>query len=210
MKKILIIAATLALAGAGCASQSSVGSAPKATVPAAGKTQSAQTTASQAAIPAAETSNEANALVVKDQLAGNSISIAYVKLAKRGYAAIQADTNGKPGKILAVSDLLFAGENKEVPIHYTTTNKTSYWIVLYSDNGNGKFDALKDAKVEDSAKHQVMETFKMTSDQNLMITHDSTVKEGSDSSTEINRASAKKAEDKRDGGADENAKSGRK
>src|SRR3954451_17512176 len=61
----------------------------------------------------------------------------------KGYVAIHADANGAPGPVLGVSDLLPAGQNKNIRIKFNkqlTTSQDVWPMVHVEDNNDGKYD----------------------------------------------------------------------
>jgi hypothetical protein len=100
-----------------------------------------------------------NAVTVTGQKAGNSIVIDEVSLQKPGYVVIHADDKGKPGAIVARSGLVSAGTKQDLVINYAAKAGTVYYVMLHSDNGDGKFDAAKDLPIMGADAMAVMASF---------------------------------------------------
>ncbi len=210
MKKYLLSLAVLSLAGAGCAAPTAT-PAPQAQTPSAEQQQNAEVVPTQPTSPTANVdmevqdamkSQEDNALVIHDQPAGDEIFVPYVKLYKQGYLVIHVDENGKPGAIVAESDLLNAGDNVSFYIKYKPQPGRHFIAMLHIDNGNGKWDnATTDKPAVDSKNNIIMTPF-VAIDTNAM--NDSEMNGGATSDT---TGTMMKAEDQTDTGKDENSES---
>lgn len=73
---------------------------------------------------------------------GKDVMLDKVILDKSGYVVIHADADGKPGSVLAHSDLLKAGEYTNLKVDVTTLEigSTKLWVMLHYDNGDGNYD----------------------------------------------------------------------
>ncbi len=115
--------------------------------------------------PTAEAdANEINRLVVSDQYPGNVVFINSAQLANGGWVEIHKDNNGTPGAIIGG---VYA-EKGIGPVRITLTEKTVegqlYYAMIHSDDGDKKFDALKDLPMKDSKGNIIMKTFRASSD----------------------------------------------
>ncbi len=93
-----------------------------------------------------------NAIFVSEQSPSRTVSVAFVRLEKTGFVAIYEDATGKPGKFLGTSDVLPAGDTKNLPITLSraTADGETLYAMLYLDDGDGAFDAAKDKPAIDS------------------------------------------------------------
>ncbi len=111
---------------------------------------------SEDSTPAAQ---PANRLLVSDQRAGSSLDIDEYTLHQPGFIAIHLVSAGKPGQIVAHSNLLPVGTRADLVINYPTKAGVSYIAMLHSDNGDGKFDATMDLPILDANGQLVMMMF---------------------------------------------------
>lgn len=94
-----------------------------------------------------------NAIYVAEQIPGQSVSVAVVRLEKPGFVVIHEDVSGAVGKILGVSSLLPEGEVKDlmpVALSRATTDGETVYAMLHFDNGDSRFDVAKDEPALDS------------------------------------------------------------
>lgn len=101
------------------------------------------------------------AIDVADQRPGTTLTIAMVALGAPGFVAIHTDDNGSPGRILAVSVLLPAGDspNATVTLPQATTDGTRLHAMPHRDDGDGVFDAAKDPPLNDTIGSTISTTF---------------------------------------------------
>jgi hypothetical protein len=74
---------------------------------------------------------------------GKTIKVPEVYLKDKAYIAIHADKDGAPGPVIGVSELLSAGEQKNVKIKLTTPLKDTakVWPMIHvEDNNNSTYD----------------------------------------------------------------------
>jgi hypothetical protein len=83
-------------------------------------------------------------LVAADQTSnGKAVKIPEAYLKAKGYIAIHADAGGAPGPVLGASDLLDAGEVKNVRVKLKTPidKSADVWPMIHiEDNGNTTYD----------------------------------------------------------------------
>jgi len=95
------------------------------------------------AAPATQ-SNNVNRIVMSDQYPGNVVYLSSVQMQNAGWVAIHKDNAGQPGAIIGYAAAP-AGIN---PVKVTLTESMidggTYYAMLHSDDGDGKFDATKD------------------------------------------------------------------
>lgn len=96
---------------------------------------------------------------IANQKAGNEVMLDYIVIHKRGFAAILNDKDGRPNDIIAASGLLNAGEIRETFIKAKLQAGKTYWVGLYADNGDGRFDAKTDIQIRDAKDAAVMAKF---------------------------------------------------
>ncbi len=151
MKTFLSLATILMLTGSGCVGAKRASVTPTPALPPSS--------------PVADVAPQAaplgsNGIIVEDQKAGAEVKIGNVVLAKQGYVVIHADANGSPGKIIAASALLNAGETRDVIVKTTIEPGVSYWAMLHADNGNKKYSEAEDQPVPDKNNAIIMKRFR--------------------------------------------------
>lgn len=100
-----------------------------------------------------------NSINVGGQKVGGLVIIDFAVLEKPGFIAIHEDANGVPGKMVAVSSLIPAGDNKNIEIGSKVENDNYYWTMLHVDNGDGKYDPNDDGNVKDGQGNEIMMKF---------------------------------------------------
>ncbi len=110
---------------------------------------------------ASTTSNTANRIVMTDQNPGNVAFVSSVQVANSGWVVIQTSKAGKLGDVIG-STHVDAGINPGVKITLSQpmVDGGTYYAVLYSDNGSGKFDLVADKPLTNSNGDIIMSTFK--------------------------------------------------
>jgi hypothetical protein len=104
------------------------------------------------AIPAGDPSQVKgkNLINLGPQSPGNSLIVDLVNLVKPGYIAIyQANSKGQAGNLVAVSPLIKAGTSEDLVVKVPLKASTTYVVSLRNDDGDGKFNAAKDAILND-------------------------------------------------------------
>lgn len=94
-----------------------------------------------------------SAIYAAEQIPGNKVLVSIVRLEKPGFAAIHEDAAGAIDGILGVSGLLLVGETKNLPpiaLSRETKDGETIYAMLHFDDGDGKFDAVKDKPALDS------------------------------------------------------------
>jgi len=106
---------------------------------------------------------DANRVVVTDQFPGNIVYLSSVQLANPGFVVVHKDNNGTPGDIIG-SQYFDKGINPgRVTLSTPTSEGQTYYAILYSDNGDKKFDAKLDLPLKDAAGNTIMKVFRSTS-----------------------------------------------
>jgi hypothetical protein len=93
---------------------------------------------------------EDNAVVVNEQRPGNTVIGSLVYLDSPGFLVIHEAGDGEPGAILGASAALPAGESTEVVVNLSRASRereTLYAMLHFDTDGNGRFEASKDAPV---------------------------------------------------------------
>ena len=101
-----------------------------------------------------------NRVTMTDQYPGNVAFLSSVQADKPSWVVVQADNNGLPGKVIG-STHIDAGITPGVKITLTQpmVDGATYYAVIYTDDGSGKFDATTDKPVTD-ANGVIMHVFK--------------------------------------------------
>ncbi|GEM_PF-2784084 len=103
-----------------------------------------------------------NNVIVRDQAAGTSISVAQVDLKDGGWIAIHEDISGKPGPILGAA-YFAAGQtlNGAVPLLRPTIAGNSYLAVVHFDTGKTPrtFNYRTDVTMDDSTGQPIATPF---------------------------------------------------
>jgi hypothetical protein len=106
--------------------------------------------------------NEVNRIVVADQYPGNVVYVSSIQLANGGWVEIHKDNAGMPGAIIGSTYV----EKGISPVKITLSEKTQdgqlYYVMLHSDDGDKKFEVLKDLPIKDSKGNIVMKPFRAT------------------------------------------------
>ncbi len=109
-----------------------------------------------------------NAIYVAEQSPSRTVSVAVARLEKSGFVAIHEDNADKPGKILGVSNVLPAGETKNltpIALSRVTKDGETLYAMIHPDDGDGVFDPVKDNPAQDSlSSESVMMIFTVSMD----------------------------------------------
>jgi hypothetical protein len=102
-----------------------------------------------------------NAIYVDTQTAGaSSVLVGIAAMEKPGYVVIHADDGGVPGRIIGTSELRSeGGEQFEVSLSEALVDGQVYYAMLHTDDGDGSFDAAKDAPVTDMDGNVILMSF---------------------------------------------------
>ncbi len=103
-----------------------------------------------------------NSVSVSDQLAGFTVQIDTVTLAKDGWIVIAEDVDGEPLYLLGASRR-DAGtyENVGVELLRNTEEGNTYYAVIYTDDGDKEFDNKKDMPLMTGDGNPVMDAFEI-------------------------------------------------
>jgi hypothetical protein len=108
-------------------------------------------------------------VVVGDQVPGDVVYISSVSLSKPGFVVIKKDAGGVPGAVIGQTYFESGINPGKVTLTEPTQNGKTYYAVLYSDNGDKKFDSSKDMEVKDARGNTVMRPFRVTPQANMEI-----------------------------------------
>lgn len=86
-------------------------------------------------------------LSVKDQSAGNVVHVSQVTLKENSWIAIREDSNGGMGNILGAAWYPEGRHTASVSLLRATEPDKIYYAVIYTDDGDKKFDFNKDKLV---------------------------------------------------------------
>lgn len=119
-------------------------------------------------IPVVDTSggstNEVNRIVMADQYPGNVVYVSSVQLANDGFVVIHANNNGQPGAVLGSAFLAKGVNPARITLTSPMVDGSSYFAVLYSDNGDKSFNASQDLPIKDSRGNIIMRLFRASTE----------------------------------------------
>ncbi len=104
-----------------------------------------------------------NRIMVSDQAPGNKVYISSVQLSAGGFVVVQKDNKGTPGDIMGDKYFERGIYPGQVSLTSPTAENGTYYAVIYSDDGDKKFDSKKDLPLKDSAGNVILKVFKVTS-----------------------------------------------
>lgn len=101
-----------------------------------------------------------NKITVDTQTAGVEVKISSLSLTDKFWVVVHEDDRGKPLRILGAKSFT-AGEYSDVTMKLlrATVVGQAYYAMLHSDDGDGKFDHLKDMPVTDSSDAPIVVRF---------------------------------------------------
>ncbi len=107
----------------------------------------------------ANTAGAINRIVMSDQYPGNVAYLNSVQLAAPGWVVVQADNAGQPGAILGETYFTSGINPGKITLSKPMVDGGTYYAVLYTDNGDQKFDASTDKPLTDSNGNIIMKVF---------------------------------------------------
>jgi len=115
-------------------------------------------------IPVAVTDNSnvagaINRIVMSDQYPGNVVYLNSAQFANPGWVVINADNAGTPGAILGETYFTSGINPGKITLSSPMIDGGTYYAVMYSDNGDQKFDASVDKALTDSNGNIIMKVF---------------------------------------------------
>jgi hypothetical protein len=105
-----------------------------------------------------------NRIMIVDQAPGDKVYISSVQLANGGFVVIHKNDAGKLGAVIGSKYFEKGIYPGQITLSTPTTEGGIYYAVLYTDDGDKKFDIKKDAPLKDSAGNVIMKPFKVTSE----------------------------------------------
>ncbi len=88
-----------------------------------------------------------NTLVLSTQLAGPEITIDNVYLEQPGFIVIHEIKNDAPSTVIGSSGWLSAGPGQDISFKANLKAGSTYFALLYQDNGDKKFNIASDKKL---------------------------------------------------------------
>lgn len=89
--------------------------------------------------------NEGYSFSVADQSAGGIVYVSHLVFAKEAWVTVREDNNGQLGNVLGAHWYPAGEQNGAVELLRNTEAGKTYYVVIYVDNGDKKFDYKKDA-----------------------------------------------------------------
>jgi hypothetical protein len=117
-------------------------------------TQETNTTTDNSNVPGA-----LNRVVMSDQYPGNVVYLNSAQFANPGWVVVQADNAGTPGKILGETYFDSGINPGKITLSESMKDGSTYYAVMYSDNGDKKFDVKTDKPLTDANGNVVMKVF---------------------------------------------------
>jgi len=125
-----------------------------------------ETPAATTETPAPTTASvtDINRIVMSDQYPGNVVYLSSVQVANPSWVVIQDDNAGVPGNIIG-SAHFDAGLNGggKITLSKPMIDGSTYYAVIYTDDGSGTFSATADQPLKDSNGNVIMKVFKASS-----------------------------------------------
>jgi len=100
-----------------------------------------------------------NRIVMSDQYPGNVVYLNSAQFANPGWVVINADSSGTPGAILGQSYFTAGINPGKITLSSPMVDGGTYYAVMYSDNGDQKFDVSTDKPLTDSNGNVIMKVF---------------------------------------------------
>jgi hypothetical protein len=101
-----------------------------------------------------------NRIVVSDQFPGNIVYISSVQLAQPGFVVIHKDNAGTPGAVIGYQYFDKGINPGKITLTSPTVDGGIYYAMLHSDNGDKKFDSVKDIPLKDASGNIIMKLFR--------------------------------------------------
>lgn len=109
------------------------------------------------------TAGAINRVVMSDQYPGNVVYLSSAQFANPGWVVIQADNNGAPGTILGETYFTSGINPGKISLSSPMIDGSTYYAVMYSDNGDQKFDPTVDKPLMDANGNVIMKVFHASS-----------------------------------------------
>jgi hypothetical protein len=101
-----------------------------------------------------------NRVVVSDQFPGNIVYLSSVQLAQPGWVVIHKDNAGTPGAVIGSAYFEKGISPGKITLTSPTVEGGIYYAMIHSDNGDKKFDAVKDLPLKDASGNIIMKLFR--------------------------------------------------
>ena len=105
------------------------------------------------------TPSSLNRIVMSDQYPGNVVYLSSVQLQNGGWAVVQNDNSGQPGDIIGETYFPAGINPGKVTLTKPMVEGGTYYVTLYSDNGDQKFDPTVDMPLKDSNGNVILHVF---------------------------------------------------
>lgn len=94
---------------------------------------------------------DGNVVNLSGQVAGASVMVDLVEFEEGGYVVIHEDKEGKPGKIIGVSEYLTKGSVSKLTVELDRNSQDGevLYAMLHSDNGDRVYQAVDDLPIKD-------------------------------------------------------------
>jgi hypothetical protein len=109
-----------------------------------------------------DNSTDSNRVVVLDQFPGNIVYISSVQLAKPGFVVIKGDKSGIAGDVIGYQYFDKGINPGKITLTKSTVDGGIYYAQLYVDDGDKKFDLIKDLPIKDQSGNDIMKLFKVS------------------------------------------------
>ena len=113
--------------------------------------------------------NTVNGLIMADQYPGNVAYVSSVQLSNPGWVVMQTNIGGNPGAIIGSTYVPAGISPYKVNLTQPMIDGQMYFAVLYSDNGNQKFDPNTDKPLTNATGDTIMKPFKATVSANAEV-----------------------------------------
>lgn len=100
-----------------------------------------------------------NSVNVSNQLAGNRVLLDSIILSESGWAAVHEDINGNFGNALGAQRFDAGSNSGYVDLLRNTETGNIYYVILYKDNGDDKFDLKSDTVFVNDSEEVILDTF---------------------------------------------------
>jgi len=124
-----------------------------------GKGSSTPTTETPVATDNSNVTGAINRVVMSDQYPGNVVYLNSAQFANPGWVVIQGDNAGTPGTILGETYFGTGINPGKVTLSSPMVDGGTYYAVMYSDNGDQKFDPTVDKPLVDANGNVIMKVF---------------------------------------------------
>lgn len=105
----------------------------------------------------------ASRVAVTDQFPGNIVYVQSVQLENAGFVVIHKDNKGTPGAVIGYQYFEKGINPGKITLTEATVEGGMYYAMIHSDDGDKKFDAVKDLPLKDAKGAIIMKVFRATS-----------------------------------------------